>query len=416
MDLDVLSIDADGPALLEKQRADAAAVNRVLALIATGTVTYFALAIPYYLPLPLAIQYALFAIPMIGLLLAYASYTLKPGFTRAKHLEVWGIGIIAALNFGSIKNLSIAAGYLGWQPHGVLFVNVATFYPFAVIAFVANFRGFAIFTLLFFGAYVATLINLHLSVQAATFHLASVMTVIALGLYVNWALNYRATRVLQLDAALRREKARSEELLYSILPKDVALRLHAGQSVADSFSDATVVFVDLVGSSELARTLSAGHFIQALDRFFAFADEAVEKHGIEKVKTIGDAYLAIAGGRQGGDQLAAVRFAIEVVTGIQSLAKDMQIELNVRAGIHTGPVIGGVIGKTKAAYDYWGNTMNVAARVESAAPTGGISVTKQVYYGTRDQIVYGPPRNAELKGIGELKLFDVAESNEAKDV
>lgn len=414
MDLDALPLDIDGPKFLEKQRADAAAVNRVLALIAAGTVTYFALAIPYYLPLPFALEYALFAIPMIGLLLAYATYTLKPGFTRHQYLELWGIGVIAALDFGSLRNLSVAARYLGWQPHGVLFVNVATFYPFAVIALVANFRGFAIFTLLFFGAYLATLINLRLSVQATTFHIASVTTVIALGLYVNWALNHRAARVLQLDAALRREKDRSEDLLYSILPKEVAVRLHAGESVADSFSDATVVFLDLVGSSELARTLSPGHFIQALDRFFAVADEAVENHGIEKVKTIGDAYLAVAGGRRGGDQLAAVRFAIEVVSGIQSLAKDMQIELNVRVGIHTGPVIGGVIGKTKAAYDYWGNTMNVAARVESAAPPGGISVTKQVYYGTRDQISYGPPRNLELKGIGELSLFDVAELNEAK--
>ena len=114
------------------------------------------------------------------------------------------------------------------------------------------------------------------------------------------------------NAALEAERAKTEELLYNVLPQEVAARLRAGEAVADCFSDLTAIFVDLAGFSALAKRLSPGHLVKLLNTFFSAADRCAERHGLEKVKTIGDAYLAVAGGmasarrrRQGGDPVRA---------------------------------------------------------------------------------------------------------------
>ena len=116
------------------------------------------------------------------------------------------------------------------------------------------------------------------------------------------------------NAALEVERAKTEELLYNVLPQEVAARLRAGEAVADSFSDLTVVFVDLAGFSTIAKRLSPGHLVKLLNGFFSAADRCAEQHGLEKVKTIGDAYLAVAGGMAGsGDCKAAILFARELI-------------------------------------------------------------------------------------------------------
>ena len=168
--------------------------------------------------------------------------------------------------------------------------------------------------------------------------------------------------------ALEAERAKTEELLYNVLPQEVAARLRAGEAVADSFSDLTVVFVDLAGFSALAKRLSPGHLVKLLNAFFSAADRCAERHGLEKVKTIGDAYLAVAGGMAsaGGDSKAAIRFARDLVAALDEMEPESGIALKVRIGIHTGPAVGGVIGSTRLAYDYWGDTMNIASRLQGA--------------------------------------------------
>ena len=160
----------------------------------------------------------------------------------------------------------------------------------------------------------------------------------------------------------------------------------AGEAVADSFSDLTVVFVDLAGFSAIAKRLSPGHLVKLLNAFFSAADRCAERHGLEKVKTIGDAYLAVAGGmasaearQQGGDP---VRARPDRRAG-GAWRRRPASPLKARIGVHTGPAVGGVIGSTRLAYDYWGDTMNIASRLQGAAPLNGVAVSEATYFQTR---------------------------------
>jgi adenylate cyclase len=195
-------------------------------------------------------------------------------------------------------------------------------------------------------------------------------------------------------------------MLYNVLPQEVVARLKAGTAVADSFSDLTVVFADLVGFSTLSKRLSPGHLVKLLNTFFSAADGCAERHGMEKVKTIGDAYLAVSGGMasQERDSGAAVAFARDLIAEVEAMARETGIDLKVRIGIHTGPVVGGVIGSSRLAYDYWGDTMNVASRLQGIAPANGIAVSEATYYQTRTVMAYEATREV-LKGIGETDVY-----------
>jgi class 3 adenylate cyclase len=191
-----------------------------------------------------------------------------------------------------------------------------------------------------------------------------------------------------------------------VLPQEVVARLKAGTAVADSFSDLSVVFADLVGFSVLSKRLSPGHLVRLLNHFFSAADACAERHGMEKVKTIGDAYLAVCGGMAspGGDGRAAIAFARDLIAAVEAMAAESGIGLKVRIGVHTGPVVGGVIGSSRLAYDYWGDTMNVASRLQGIAPANGIAVSEATYFQTRDMAPYQPRREV-LKGIGETDIY-----------
>ncbi len=201
-----------------------------------------------------------------------------------------------------------------------------------------------------------------------------------------------------------------------MLPQEVAARLRAGEAVADSFSDLTAIFVDLVGFSTLSKRLSPGHLVKMLNTFFSAADRVAERHGIEKVKTIGDAYMAVIGGMasHGRDSRAAILFAHELVAELDAIAAETGLPLQARIGIHTGPAVGGVIGSARLAYDYWGDTMNIASRLQNVAPTGGVAVSEATWFQTRAMQDYDEQK-VVLKGIGEtsvyVAIFSAADEN-----
>lgn len=296
----------------------------------------------------------------------------------------------------------------GWTPHATVAVNHLTAVAFASLFFPANLVSYAVSVALIIGSmtYYASILGGELVVLA--YYWTAFLPIALITGYGAYAFERKSLQSFWLSQALGVEKAKSEKLLYSILPEEVAMRLREGKTVADSFSDATIVFIDLVGSSELARSLSPRHFIATLNDVFSIADAATSIFNVEKVKTIGDAYLAVAGARGGGDVMAALKFSQHVILEVQRLAHERRLDLNVRVGVHSGPVIGGVIGTKQATYDYWGDTMNIAARVEAVALPGGISVTKQIYYATQCDFSYLPLRKATLKGIGEVEIYDVA--------
>ena len=210
------------------------------------------------------------------------------------------------------------------------------------------------------------------------YNLTNFSSFLIFALYFNWEIDRRARRVFAAHAALDAERKKTEELLYNVLPQAVAARLKAGEAVADAFSDVTVIFADIVGFSGLAKRLSPGHLVKLLNGYFSAADACAERHGIEKVKTIGDAYLAVSGGMSSvHDVPAALAFARDLIGQVGALASDSGIDLKVRIGIHTGPVVGGVIGSNRLSYDYWGDTMNIASRLQGCAPPSVIAVPRR---------------------------------------
>ncbi len=171
-----------------------------------------------------------------------------------------------------------------------------------------------------------------------------------------------------------------ERLLLNILPSPIAQRLRQGEyRIADSYEAVTVVFVDLVGFTRLATQYSAVHVVAMLDHLFSEIDDLTQTFGLEKIKTIGDAYMAVAGlpFRQPDHILRAAKFALAVQEMMKFLGR--QYNVQARIGMHSGAAVAGVIGKTKFVYDLWGDTVNIASRMESHGEAGRIHVSEEIY-------------------------------------
>ncbi|MCL4288338.1 MAG: adenylate/guanylate cyclase domain-containing protein [Thermoleophilia bacterium] len=178
----------------------------------------------------------------------------------------------------------------------------------------------------------------------------------------------------QQHRALELEQARSERLLLNVLPGPVAARLKSRPGViADHHPSVTVLFADLIGFTRLAERLPADELVAVLDRVFARWDALAAERGVEKIKTIGDAYMAAAGVPEPrADHVEAVAsLALAMRPELERCGREAGLELGIRAGIDTGPVVAGVIGQSRFIYDLWGDTVNTASRMESHAPPGG---------------------------------------------
>ena len=225
---------------------------------------------------------------------------------------------------------------------------------------------------------------------------------------INLAVGRTSRSAFRLADGLDAERRRNEELVHNMLPRAAVERIRDGRVVADSYSDASVIFIDMVGFSILTKRISPGHLVELLNTFFNHADGCAARHGVEKVKTVGDSYLAIAGGNveSGNSADAAIAFARSVVSCVRELQRVAGVEtIGLRVGIHSGPVVGGVIGATRMAYDYWGDTVNVAARLQSAAPINGVAISESTWLRARDHEGFGQPDTMTLKGIGETQVY-----------
>ncbi len=225
---------------------------------------------------------------------------------------------------------------------------------------------------------------------------------------INLAVGRTSRAAFMLADSLDAERARNEELVLNMLPSAAVARIRGGLIVADSYSDASVIFIDMVGFSKLAKRISPGHLVELLNTFFNHADACAREFGVEKVKTVGDAYLAIAGGNvsTGNSADAAIAFARAVLEGVDDLRRVAGMdEVALRVGIHSGPVVGGVIGATRMAYDYWGDTVNIAARVEGIAAVNGIAISESTWLRASDRSSFGPPSVIALKGVGDTCVF-----------
>ena len=210
-------------------------------------------------------------------------------------------------------------------------------------------------------------------------------------------------------AQIQAEQEKSERLLLSILPKPVAEQLKQGQTViAESFPEATVLFADLVGFTPFAARNPPAKVVQTLSTTFSAFDRLTEHHGLEKIKTTGDEYMA-AGGLpipRPDHAEAAADLALDIQAKVAELAKDGKIDsMQIRIGIHSGPVIAGVIGTKKFAYDLWGDTVNTAHRMQSNCIVGGILVSDATYVRLRDEYLFREQGMSQVKGKGEMTTY-----------
>jgi adenylate cyclase len=204
---------------------------------------------------------------------------------------------------------------------------------------------------------------------------------------------------------LMAEQERSERLLLNVLPAPIAARLKQGEAViADGFSEVTVLFADLVDFTRRSQQSTPAQVVQVLDGLFSALDRLAERHGLEKIKTIGDAYMAVGGlpVPRADHAEAVAEMALAVREEVGRHRDPAGRPLAVRIGIDSGPVVAGVIGATRFSYDLWGDTVNVASRMESGGVVGGIQVTERTYRRLRERYRFQRRGPVQVKGKGEL--------------
>ena len=210
-----------------------------------------------------------------------------------------------------------------------------------------------------------------------------------------------STLAARLLTELEAERARSVQLLLNVLPQRIIDRLEAGETlIADRHDAVSVLFSDIVGFTETAARLTPAALLEEMNELFSGFDAICQRTGVEKIKTIGDAYLAVGGLDGGTDHAAAVaEAALQMVEQVEANAGH-GAHWRIRIGIHLGPAVAGVIGTTKFAYDVWGDTVNVAARLEGASEPNRIHVSGTLAAQLEDRYRLTPRGAVELKGKG----------------
>jgi len=314
----------------------------------------------------------------------------------AAGMVVFGLGVIAMLVYAPAPG-----NYLYYA--GLLLIPL--FGPAIRVRFVYS----AVAAWVLIAAYEAAALRL---TDTSLTHLISnnffLITSTAIGMVTSYMLELFARKDFVQQLQLEEERDRSEKLLLNILPASIAQRLkHKHETIADGFAEATVLFADIAGFTRLAASRSPREVVELLNDIFSEFDHLAEKHGVEKIKTIGDAYMAVAG--------LPLHFP-DHTTAIVELALDMQEAasrrsagrdgpISLRIGISTGPVVAGVIGMKKFIYDVWGDTVNTASRMESSGIEGGIQVTEEAYKRLKHLYVLEERGTLNIKGKGDMRTY-----------
>jgi class 3 adenylate cyclase/CheY-like chemotaxis protein len=207
---------------------------------------------------------------------------------------------------------------------------------------------------------------------------------------------------------LAQEQAKTESVLLNILPKVISQRLKSGETlIADAHNDVTVLFADLVGFTTLSNGISAEKLVSMLNDIMSAFDLIANQEGVEKIKTIGDCYMLASGIplARPDHAPAVVRTALAMLAALESFNQQQGANLQIRVGIHSGPVVAGVIGVHKYTYDLWGGTVNIASRMESTGLPGRIQVSTATAQLIRDDYTLESRGPVPIKGIGEVETF-----------
>jgi len=227
------------------------------------------------------------------------------------------------------------------------------------------------------------------------------------------AMRRGSLRALEVDYLNRieEEKKRSESLLRNVLPPEIATRLRSGENrIADHHDEASIIFADIVGFGKITARMKAYEIIGCLNQLFSEFDRLADDFGVEKIKTIGDNYMAVAGvpTPRMNHARTATRFALDMVSAAKQLQPRLPVPFSIRVGLHTGPIIAGVIGTRRFAYDVWGDTVNIAARIEAASQSDRVLVSAATAQGLGDDFVLEGPQRIATKEDRILEAFFVS--------
>lgn len=356
-------------------------------------VMYFALG----LPISAAIPFGYAVITAIGLIAI--SKTKRIALFRASQMMMWlTLPFFLQWSLGGFANGS-AVGVWGIGAPLLASLVGAVRWPWFV-----GFVGLSVISGVIDSTLAASAPSIPQVLVAAMFVLnflgAAFVTYISLGYFVR--------ERERTHAALELEQEKSELLLLNVLPAKIADRLKAGEEViADRVDGVTILFADLVGSTQLSEQLTPNQLVKVLNDLFTPFDLLADRFGLEKIKTLGDAYMVVGG-------LPAAR--PDHVEAIADMALAMREELarhgvpgfgrlRMRFGIHTGSVVAGVIGKRKFSYDLWGDTVNTASRMESHGIPDSIQVTEEVYEALKDRFNFTARGLMEVRGKGNLNTY-----------
>jgi adenylate cyclase len=345
---------------------------------------------------------------LISTLLAASALFLTPLFNKAGLYRFAPVyAILTCFALATFNSLSV--GHDTWT-HLFLFAAILTsFYyiesPYSLIG------STVLGLLLFIGveAWYASgrLGLLEGSAPAAFFDTAKNGLVYNLVIVMIGFAYYNRAILNSTQRALDREAARSERLLLNILPGSIADRLKSAPDlIADRIPEASILFADIVGFTEISRKMDASHLVGMLNEIFVGFDRAAKRLGLEKIKTIGDAYMVAAGLPEPRSDHAQA--AIEMATAMQRHLETMcaeHPELRLRIGIHTGPIVAGVIGESKFTYDLWGDNVNIASRMESQGLPGRIQVTESFARALAGAWEFEDRGLIEVKGQGPMRTF-----------
>jgi guanylate cyclase len=238
-------------------------------------------------------------------------------------------------------------------------------------------------------------------------------TMLALNITVGGAIVFTLLAVFAQErrdalAALRVEQAKSEGLLLNILPRSIADRLKAStQPIADQMSSASILFADVVDFTPLAERLPPDEVVGILDHLFSHFDGLVERYGLEKIKTIGDSYMAAAGvpTPRPDHARALALMALDMLETMHDNDHIGHLGLELRVGINSGPVVAGIIGRKRFSYDLWGDAVNTASRMESQGTPGRIQITRATYELLGDDFICELRGSIPVKGKGDVETW-----------
>ncbi len=212
----------------------------------------------------------------------------------------------------------------------------------------------------------------------------------------------------RVERLLKNEHQKSNQLLLNILPKSIAERLKIKtEIIADKYAEASVLFADLVGFTEISSSMLPSKLVGIIDDIFSRFDSIVDKFSLEKIKTIGDSYMIAGGVPIENDNHAELiaKAALEMQSAIKDFNQENNENIDIRIGIHSGPLIAGVIGNKKISYDIWGDTVNIASRMESHSENGKIQISEATYHFIKGKFQIEKRGEIDIKGKGIMKTY-----------